>query len=355
MQMICQIKMSYQKWISVKLGHSYFADGRCPSMRFEPTDDCREQMRRSRQFFFPTPNGFFIFQDTTKIKENQSGNAESCFFDIAVYPTDTLFANYSNLEIDYRQGRVYYIGNTLKSSTDKSKDKKLTLTDREAGQEKEAVPVILEPKQFVISLQEAAPGDTFKLLDKSNAVVKEQQVKDNTDGSALYADVKGKSAGLYSLERNNEITTCFYADDSLYNTKPAIIIGIEAVFPGDKEEQSTTVQSYDIRAASRAISWEYHVIARANGRKLKNLEIKNNNEKLLPGVSFEQVRIDEERQEAVFVSNKTVPLSERAYQSIELIEKGNNGTPLVPHLANAGISSLHVKEGKWVSQIYVYI
>lgn len=347
--------MSYQKWISVNLEHGYFADGKGPSMRFEPIDDCREQMQRSGQFFFPTPNGFFIFQDTTKIKENQSGNAESCFFDIAVYPTDALFANYSNLEIDYRQGRVYYIGNTLKSSTDKSKGKKLTLTDREGGQEKEAVPVILEPEQFVISLNKAAPGDTFKLLDKKNSVVKEQQIKKKTDDAALYADVRGKSAGIYYLEKNNQVTACFYADDSLYNTRPAFIIGIEAVYPGNKEEGDTTVQKYSIRAASRGVSWEYHVIARANGRKLKNLEIRNNNEKLLPGVSFEQVRIDEERQEAVFVSSKTVPLSEKAYQSIELIEKGSNGTPLVPHLANAGISSLHVKEGKWVSQIYVYI
>jgi hypothetical protein len=324
-------------------------------MRFEPTDDCREQLRRSGQFFYPMPNGFLIFKDTSKIKENQSNNGESCFFDIAVYPADGLFGNYSNLEIDYRQGRVYYIGNTLKSSADKSKDKKLTLADREGGQEVEAVPVLLEPKQFVILLDEAAPGDTFKLLDKSNAVVKEQQIKDKTDGAALYADVKGKSAGIYYLERNGKITAYFYADDSLYNTKPAFIIGIEAVSPGDKEEENTTVQNYDIRAASRAVSWEYHVIARANGRKLKNLEIRNNNEKLLPGVSFEQVRIDEERKEAVFVSNKPLPLTEKAYQSIELIEKGNNGTPLVPHLANAGISSLHVKEGKWVSQIYVYI
>lgn len=337
------------------MGHSYFADGRCPSMRFEPTDDCREQMQRSGQFFYPIPNGFFIFQDTDKVKEDQSSDAESCFFDIAGYPVDALFANYSNLEIDYRQGRVYYIGNTLKSSADESKDKKLTLTDGKGEQEVEAVPVFLEPKQFVILLDEAAPGDTFKLLDKSNAVVKEQQVKDNTDGAALYADVKGKSAGIYYLERNNEISACFYADDSLYHTKPAFIIGIEAVFPRDKEEGNTMAQNYDIRAASRAISWEYHVIARLNGRKLKNLEIRNNNEKLLPGISFEQVRIDEERKEAVFVSSKTVPLSEKAYQSIELIEKGNNGTPLVPHLPNAGISSLHVKEGKWVSQIYVYI
>ena len=342
--------MSYQKWISVSLEHGYFADRRCPPLRFEPTDDCREQMRRGRQFFFPMPNGFFIFKETDKINENQPGNEESCFFDIAVYSQDGLFGNYSNLEIDYRKGKVYYIGNTLKTSPDKSKEKRITLADSESGKEVEAVPVFLEPKQFVISLDNAAPGDIFRLLDKNNAAVEEQRIKDKTSGASLYADVGGKSAGIYSLERNNKITAYFYADDLMYQTKPAFIIGIDAV-----GKEKIAVQKYNIRIANRVVSWQYHVIGRINGRKLKDLEIRNNNEKLLPGVLFEQVRIDEESKEAIFVSNKPVPISERPYQSIELIEKGNNGTPLVPHLANADIASLHVKEGKWVSQIYVYI
>jgi hypothetical protein len=323
-------------------------------MQFGPTDDCRDRMRRNGQFFFSMPNGFFIFKDTTQIKKNQSSSGESSFFDIAVYSLDMLFGNYSNLEIDYRKGRVYYVGSTLKSSADKSKEKRITLSAPESGKEVEAVPVFLEPKQFVISLDNAVPGDTFKLLDRSNTVVEEQQVKDKTSG-ALYVDVSRKSAGIYSLEKNNHITAYFYADDMLYNTKPAFIIGIEATFPVDPGKEKIDVQTYDIRIANRAVLWQYHVIGRTNGRKLNNLEIKNNNEKLLPGVRFEQVRIDEERKEALFVSNQPVPILEKAFQSIELIEKGNNSTPLVPHLANADISSLHVKEGKWVSQIYVYI
>ncbi|MCP5108601.1 MAG: hypothetical protein GY950_34770 [bacterium] len=340
--------MSYQKWISVNLEHAFFADLRCPLLKLELTDDCREQMRRRGQFFYPMPNGFFIFQDTSKIKDDQNGSETSCFFDIAVYPEDGLFGNYSNLELDYRRGAVYYIGNSLKTGPDNGK--RLTLTDRASGGEIEGVPVLIKPEQFVISLAEAASGDTFRLLDRSNAVVKEQQVKEKNGGAGLYADVSGRSAGLYSLEKNGAVTAYFYADDSLYNKKPAFIIGIEAVWKKD-----AAMQTYDIRIANRVVSWEYHVFARANGRKLKNLEIKNNNEKLLPGVSFEQVRLDEERKEAVFVSNTDVPIAEKAYQSIELIEKGNNGTPLVPHMPNAGISTLHVKEGKWVSQMYVYI
>jgi len=347
--------MSYKKWISVNLEHSYFADGRCQMLRFEPTGDCREQMRRGQQFFYPMPNGFFIFKHTDKTKENQSSTAGSCFFDIAVYSADPLFGNYSNLEIDYRQGRVYYIGNTLKSSTGKSKEKVLTLTDRQEGKEVEAVPVLLRPKQFVISLDKAAAGDTVKLLDKNNAVVEELQVKDKNKGTSLYADVSRKSAGIYSLEINNRVTAYFYADDHLYNIKPALIIAVEADSPGGGDKDNTAVLKYDIRAAGRNVSWQYHVFARENRRKLKNLEIRNNNEKQLPGVTFQQAQIDEERKEAVFVSNQPIPLTERPYQSIELIEKGSSGTPLIPHLPNADISSLHVKEGKWVSQIYVYI
>ncbi len=342
--------MNYQKWISVNLEHNYFADHRCPPMRFEPTGDCGEQMRRRGQFFYPTANGFFIFQDTDKIKESQPGTAEPCFFDIAAYSTDPLLGNYSNLEIDYRRGSVYYVAAPLKNSEDKSKEKRLTLSDRDGNIQIEAVPVLLKPKQFVISPENAAAGDTFRLLDRNDTVVKEQQVKDTTAGFSFYADVGGRSAGLYRLEKNGTTASYFYADDTSNNTKPAFIIGIEANWTGE-----TAVQAYNIHIAPRTVSWQYHVIARANGRKLTNLEITNNNEKLLPGISFEQVRVNEESREVVFVSNTPVPMSERAYQAIELSEKGNNGTPLIPHLPNADISTLHVIEGKWVSQIYVYI
>jgi hypothetical protein len=348
--------MNFQKWLSVNLEHGYFADHRCPSLGIEPTSDCREQMRRRGQFFYPLPNGFFIFQDTDKIRVNQNGTAESCFFDIAVSSPDELLGNYSNLELDYRRGRAYYVGNSLKSEPDKNKEKQLTLTDREGGKETEAVPVLLEPKQFSVSLDEAAPGDTFKLLDKHDSVVVEKQVKDKTGPAALYADVSKKSAGIYRLEKNNTVTAWFYADDMLYHnhTKPAFIIGIEAAPPGNTGGKKTAIQTYDIRVANRAVFWQYHVIARTNSRKLKNLEIRNNNEKSLSGVSFEQVNIDEEGKEVIFVSSRPVPVSEKAYQAIELIEKGSS-TPLVPHLPNAGISTLHVKEGKWVSRMYIYI
>jgi len=341
--------MSYKKWITVSLEHSYFADGNCRKLRFEPTGDCRERMRRGKQFFYPLPNGFIIFKDPDLTKENLPGTAANCFFDIAVYSADPLFGRYSNLEIDYRQGRVYYIGNTLEPGPGNS-EKRLTLSNRQEGLELEAVPVLLKPGQFVIPLDGAAPGGTARLLDKNNAVVRELQVNDKNNGASLSVDVSRKGAGIYSLEINGIITGHFYVDDGLVNTRPAMIIGIAA-----NGEEKDAVQRYDILAASRAVTWEYHVFAYENRRKLDNLEIRNNNEKILPGVSFPPVRSDEEQKEAVFVSNRPIPLSERPVQSIELIEKGSSGSPLVSHLPNAGIDTLHYKEGKWISRINVYI
>lgn len=342
--------MSFQKWISVKLEHGYFADHRSPPMRFEPTDDCRERMRRGGQFFYPMPNGFYIFQDTAKVKKDQNGTVGPCFFDIAAFSPDPLLGNYSNLEIDYRRGSVYYVSNRLTNGEAENKEKRLTLTDRAGDKQTEAVPVLLKSKQFLIQLDDAAVGDMFKLSDGSGAVVKAQQVRDNTGGFALYADVSGRGGGVYRLEKNGAAAAFFYADDGLNRARPAFIVGIEAYWT-----EEGAVRAFDIQIAARAVPWHYYVTARTNGRKIANLEIRNNNEKSLPGVSFERVRVDEEGRGVVFVSNTAVPLSERAHQSIELIEGGNNGTPLIPHLPNAGISTLHVKEGKWVSQIYVYI
>ena len=134
-----------------------------------------------------------------------------------------------------------------------------------------------------------------------------------------------------------------------------MIIAVEADSPGSGDKDNTAVLKYNIRAASRNVSWQYHLFARGNHRKIDQLEIRNNNEKQLPGVTFQQAQIDEERKEALYVSNQPIPLTERPYQSIELIDKDSSGTPLIPHLPNADISSLHVKDGKWVAQIYVYI
>lgn len=267
--------MSYQKWITVNVEHSYFSDGRCHNLRFEPTTDCRKKMRRSGNFFYPTPIGFIIFKETANIKENVKSTTGGCVFDIEVYSTDGFFASYSNLEIDYRQGKIYYVGSPSKPGADKSKEKRLTLVERDSGKEVEAVPVTLKLRQ---------------------------------------------------------------------NVKTAFIVSID-----------DTRRDYNIRVASRPVSWEYHVIANENHRKLNQLAIRNNNEKLLPGLLFKQTRIDEQRKEAVFISSQPIPLTERPYQSIELIEKNSSGTPLIPHLPNADISSLHVKEKKWAAKIYVYI
>ncbi|HLP59250.1 MAG TPA: hypothetical protein VK186_10490 [Candidatus Deferrimicrobium sp.] len=335
--------MNYEKYISVTLEHSYFADGKCPSLWFEPTEDCSIQMNRHKLLFYHLPQGFIILTDTDNLIKKQAAALESLLFDTAVYSQDRFFGNYSNLEIDYRQGRVYYVGTALKTGP-ASPGKRITLSVPGIGREIEAVPVQLKPKQFVISLENAAPGDTFKLLDRNNTMLCNHHINETGRGTLFYVDAVNKPPGLYSLQKNDTITGYFYLDDLLCRTKPAFIIGIDATSP-----------NYHLRIANRAVTWQYHVIARSNGRKLKNLEILNNNEKQLPGISFPLVRLDETLNEAIFESNMPIPVSEKAYQSIELIEKDSSGTPLIPHLANAGISTLHVKEGKWVARIYVHI
>ena len=349
--------MSYRKCISVSLEHRYFADLRCPAVTFEVAPHCRSTMRRRRQHFYPTPGGFHIFksgESTDSGKEQETDDV----YDIAVYPADSRFGNYSNLDIDYRGGSVYYIGSRLKTGPADGTEKRITMTAgktshitfdttsdmTQAEAQVEAVPVLLRPMQFVIPLEPAETGDTFQLLDSFGHMAEQQRIGDKVSGAALFADLSRKTPGLYTLRRNQTDVAWFYADDTLHRKKPAFIISVDAAS-----------SHYNIRIANRPVSWEYHVIARSNGRKLNNLHIRNNNDKLASLVNFEQVRVHQQRMEVVFVSSHPVPLSEKAFQSIELIEKGANGAPLVPHLANADIASLHVRDGKWVARIYVYI
>jgi hypothetical protein len=341
--------MNYEKYICVTLEHGYFADGKCPSLWFEPTEDSSIQMNRNKLLFYHLPQGFVILADTDNLKKKQADAAASAtsvaglFFDIAVYSQDKLFGNYSNLEIDYRQGSAYYIGTPLKTGP-ANPEKRITLMVPGNEGEIEAVPVQLKPKQCVIALENVAPGDMFKLLDRNNTLLCHHHINETGRGTLFYVDAVNKTPGLYSLLKNDTITGYFYLDDLLCRTKPAFIIGIDSIS-----------RNYHLRIANRAVTWEYHIIARSNGRKLKNLEIRNNNVKQLPGISFPLVRLDEILNEAIFESNMPIPLSEKAYPSIELIEKGSSGAPLIPHLANAGISALHVKDEKWEARIYVHI
>ncbi len=357
--------MKYVKLVSVDLLHDFFSDGNETSALFKPVPQCEKQLRLNRQFFRVGGNGFSIMADSDKIGKEPEDKVY--YFDIAVYISDPYFSTYSNLDIDYKAGRVYYAGNadnmenvententetTGEGEDNGSKEaKQLTLTNLQPKTEYEGIVVQLQPRQFSVSI-EAGPGDLFKLLDKSGQAIKKWEFEKEAAG--LYVDIGRRPPGMFTLEKNGVAVGYYYADDLLCKEKPAFIISIRLALKDVNVAGSILPAQFEARIANRPVYWRYNVFARSYSRKLSSLSITNNNTKSISGIAFSRERMDEEKGQAVFVSDRPIPLIEGAYKDIE-IEVNSGGTPLIEHLPNAAVSSVGFKEGRWISDLFVYV
>lgn len=360
--------MKLKKWISVQMEHDYFATGRCHCLRTVPTQACEKRMRRDSLLFYKLPGGYIIFKNDDA--QQSAPPADPGTIDIAVYG-EPLLSSFSNLDIDARNRKTYYIGNFNIPGTGEDSSgsgngrKRITLLDRGGGNQWVAVAARLTPKRFAITFEEPPGNKTIQLVNRENKVVKTWSGAETASSTSLALDLGAAPPGLYTLLKNREVINRFYCDDQLHanHETPVFISGIQP--PPEQSEQSGqsqqggaeegTARHYDIRIHGRPVTWKYHIIARANGRKLNNLQVKNNNPKALPGIAFEKIPMESDEKQLTFISSKPIPISQKAYQSVQLIDKGSNGTPLIPHLPNADLASLHKKEGKWESWIYVYI
>ncbi|MCP5047242.1 MAG: hypothetical protein GY940_08725, partial [bacterium] len=175
------------------------------------------------------------------------------------------------------------------------------------------------------------------------------------DGSppGFYVDVSRLPAGILTLEKNGQVLEYFYTDDELMDDKPVFIMGL-GPFPV-METETAELRRFRVRINGRSVFWHYYIYSNLNGRRPASLKIVNRNQKLLPGIKFELKHNDENIKRALFLSQVPIPMSEAAYKSIELIEEGSEGLPLIPNLPNAAVSSLRFKQCRWVSEIFVYI
>ncbi len=308
--------MNYYQLLSVNLFHRYFSSGKGEPFRFEPTPDCEKRLRRFSQLMRMSGYGFRVLKDLDKIQEPLTD--EDYFFDIAIFPTDPYFSIFSDLEIDYKSGQVYYLGNTGEPGSLESTSIPLTLVERgsgDPGQVFAGVPVRLQPKKFPVTV-DASSGDTVRLLDKKNKTVKEWSIEEKGGNVSLYADVSREPGGVFLVEKNGAIVSRCYADDHCFKTKPPIILGIGLSLNDVKVNDNYSLREYEIRVGNRSAYWQYRVFARSSQRKLESLQIENKNQKLLPGVTFSSVSMDQEKREVVFLSDKPIPMFEYPYMDI---------------------------------------
>lgn len=343
--------MNYKKWLSLQVEHDYFTDLKCPPPGFTTGKTCDGIIRRNGLRFFGMPDGYlFLYDPDFPEQPGQDNKRANLYLDVALSVPDPMFVNYSNLDIDFRRGLVYYIGN---HGSGESAGLTLNqLNENQSVKSWQGAPVWLKPEQFVFTVTDAKPGEIIRLLDRDGNEANQWTIKEKKQSVSFLADTKG-DAGLYLLEKNGKITSRFYADDRYYAARPAVIIGLQAVLPEGEEQAGP--HFFNLRIAAREASWKYHVKSRNNSKQYKNLQVRTANSKRLSGVTFAREQDSGTGEETVFVSNAPLPIRQQPYTAIELVDEDGGATPLIPHLPNAGVSTLHYIQGKWESWIYVYI
>ncbi len=339
--------MTYIPYLTLTLFHRYFATRIAPAIRFIPTQDCQNLMTLYSQLFRSTPNSIVFLAETP---------FANSFFDIAVYADDPLFTTYSNLDNDYARRQIYYISNLNPAPADSLQP--LTMQQQNSANMTSfaAIPIQLQPKQFDCQVL-AAQNDVLTLKDKTNTPIKQWRIQDTQGTSQLSVDVRHQTGGLLVLEKNGTPTAYYYADDQLCREKPVFIAGIQ--LPPSNDSTATPSQ-FAITIASRPVFWYYHVCNKFNKRNPQDLLILINNPQLLesvPNLTFTPLSpaYPDPKDSRLFAAAVPIPLSEKSYEAIELTDTKADGAVLIPHLPNPALSSLHLKEGRWLAEIFVYV
>jgi hypothetical protein len=286
-------KMKYQKTISVDLEHKYYVKTPFREFRFELVPLSTDRKRtRPPLTLRPQGSGFVILNDI----HNQKQSRETKLIHIAAFPFNPLFSSYSNLDIDYKQGRIYFVGNTLSTTPQTVRVEQIALQDQGSNETFAATEITVDPQEIMVPVHGA-------LLD--------------------FSGFKGRL--------------------------PAFIMALKL----DKKPPGES--RFMVGIAGRTIPWYYHFYGRSNNRELTDLLIKTTNNDLLSNIGFERQSADQNQREAVFCSTRPIALREKGYREIELYENKASNIPLIPHLPNAGVSSLHYREDQWLAQIVVNI
>ena len=346
--------MDFRTLFTLRPVHPYFSTGIGPGYRFVPTDRTQKQMRRNSQRLRSDEQYCEVLQDFDKLGQLETQG--SCFFDIALYPEDDLFLIYSKLDIDFKTGQIYLLGNRSGTiGTTKKPQPGLALINRADGTGYRSVPVLLTRKTFSLSPR-IDQGDTLTLKDNKNQVLREWKVDDSASGQGFYADATRWPDGLFTLYNSQDAVENYYADEQLCAAAPSLVLSIFVDFNHLKKEETKPLFEYEIRFPNRAVYWRYRVVVKNNHRLPENLQIKNGDRKNLPGISFDIEKgggIDQT--EVRFISSAPIPLVDRAYKNISLMDKTREGQALVTHLPNPGVSSVRFKDNRWTADMFIYI
>ena len=366
--------MKYHKRFSLHFNHRYFnneSDTPEELLRFEPILPMETPKPSGKLFLRKEACGFAILDRVEEkgfdeSNQNQSSSLSSQsspsspvqFIDTAIYPNDTHFHSFSNLDINYKNGEVFYIGNHPETQAQTGEEKQILLTDLNSNTQFTSIKIWLRSKQCIFPI-ESGSWKQYTLKDRTGFIIKTWHYADNEKAVQLSIDLSQWSAGLYYLQKDEDIIHWFYVSDALMNKeeRPAIIagIGLESIDTGEEASKSPVVGNFTVEIFSRTVFWHFHVLVRSNHRDLSQLAIVNKNKKQLKDIQFNQEQINEMLKEVVFTGNTAIPLSEEGFKDLELVETPTPNVPLIPHLPNADITSLHMENNQWISKIYVNI
>ncbi len=360
--------MKYKELLSVTLTHIYFPNGNGRTFRFEPTEGCARQMRRFSLMYRATPDGFKVVYPCRQGSQDLPARPidEEIRFDYAIYTTDPHLLNYSNLPFTSPAQNIYHFSN-LNQQTNPSDASSLSLSAN--GSEQVSENDLASSRPNVFSEPYENVGGALE-NEAGNVMENCLEFKDNK----VFINLHHKPSGLYTLKENGDPERRFYVDNALFNSHPFGIVNLHVAqgvieeyqfvnsgqIGNTEEKLPIPGRDYTIEIDARTTLWRYHVVRKfSKDHDLDKLNIKNEANASSPlkamGVKFEKYEgEDVGENEAVFISNKPIPSSEKGYSTI-VLTKGMEKIPLIPNLPNPDVTAVSVEEGETYSDIFVYI
>lgn len=257
------IQSRWGKMLEVNCLHTFYRDGQCRDLVFQPTDETARRMNNLRLLFRPSDTGFSILYNEEKLRQlMDSPYLKGGKFSFRIYSRNPNLINFSALPLDADDG-IYVFSNTQEQVQDKLK----FMHKPPYLPEDKDIRVPLRPRFFHLGLSKPTPYTNIKLLGESGEAVtlpsmKEERAKEKFERQPL--DLRSLDEGVYTVQVKGQKDFTFYAS----NASPEGLFGFLNVRLDDKvpgkyslfSGNSINSQEYFIRLEGRKTYWRYMLV-----------------------------------------------------------------------------------------------
>ncbi len=356
------MKIEFGSLFEVEILHDFFASGRAPCFRVQPTAPCRLELARLGLLFKETKMGFFVLYECEgdgAEKAHPKRSLSGASFSFIVTAIDPVVLNYSDLPMDSPTGSIYRFQNLQ----DNRQSGSLLLSVENTGPFVTAKDRLeLRAGAFGVRLETAEAGLPLRVTGETGEVVLSREAQAVEGVIETWVDLSARPPGVYRLVVGGPERT-FYASDELSGKTAFGVIDIASdsrVPPAYRfldAQGDVAARRYTIRFGQRQTFWRYHVLLRSRPEvHPEDLSL------MAPAITFNR-ETDYLRPDAVrvvpFVSTAAIVSKQESTKGVRLVKTGNRGGGSfeLDNLPCPSVASVvpDTSAGRVYSDVYVYV